>query len=177
MPVFRWGHSWDAFRDLEREVDRLLQSVNLTFQGFRFGRQFPALNLYEMEHEFLLTAELPGVRVEDLDLTIAGGILTLKGKPRDVGGIPEEKYRRQERVRGAWQRAVTLPERVQEENLTAELNQGVLKIHLPKAEAVTPRQIEVAAGDQNADANDTSQEIADQPTIHRSTNSKSIPVE
>ncbi|MEX1230922.1 MAG: Hsp20/alpha crystallin family protein [Planctomycetaceae bacterium] len=175
MPVFRWGHSWDAFRDLEREVDRLLQSVNLTFQGFRFGRQFPPLNLYELEGEFLLTAELPGMRVEDLELTISGGVLTLIGKPRDTGGIPEERYRRQERIRGPWQRAITLPERVQEEKLSAELNLGILKVHLPKAEALTPRQIQVTDGDQTA--SDTSAPSANPPTIRHHTNTKTIPIE
>ena len=180
MPVFRWGHSWDAFRDLEREVDRLLQSVNLTFQGFRFGRQFPSLNLFELEEEYLLTAELPGIRVEDLDLTIAGGVLTLKGKSHDTSAIPEERYRRQERVRGVWQRAITLPERVQEEKLSAELNLGILKIHLPKAEAVIPRQIQVADGDSSSvQAERGASPVAtsnNQPTIRHST-TKSIPIE
>ena len=57
MAVFRWGHSWDAFHDLEREVDRLLQSVNLTFQGLRFGRQYPPVNLYELPEEYLIIAQ------------------------------------------------------------------------------------------------------------------------
>lgn len=179
MPVFRWGHTWDAFRDLEREVDRLLQSVNLTFQGFRFGRQFPPLNLYELDDEFLLTAELPGVRVEDLELTIAGGVLTLKGKSRDTGGIPEERYRRQERVRGAWQRSITLPDRVHEDKLSAELNTGILKIHLPKAEALTPRQILVADGDIPPAESGTrvANTLPEQPAIRRHSGTKSIPVE
>src|SRR5687767_12438541 len=64
MPLFRFGQNWDPFGDLEREVDRLLRSVNLTFQGFRVGRQYPAVNLYELEGEYVLTAELPGTRIE-----------------------------------------------------------------------------------------------------------------
>ena len=99
MPLFRWGQSWDAFRDIEREVDRLLQSVNFTFPGIRLGRQSPAVNLFEMEEEFLLTAELPGTRVEDLELTISGGILTMKGKRTDVEGVPDDRFRRHERFR------------------------------------------------------------------------------
>ena len=66
MRVFRLGHNWsDAFSDLEREVDRLLRGVNLSIQGLRFGRQYPPVNLYELDDEYLLTAELPGVRVDD----------------------------------------------------------------------------------------------------------------
>jgi HSP20 family protein len=148
MPVFRWGQTWDAFRDLEREVDRLLSNVNFTFQGYRVGRQYPALNLYELEDEFLFTAEVPGTKVEELELTMAGGIMTIKGLRSDPEGIPEERFRRQERLRGPWQRSISIPERVQEEQLTAELKDGLLKIHLPKVEDVSPRQIPVVEGDQ-----------------------------
>lgn len=146
MPVFRWGQSWHSFRELEREVDRLLSSVNLTFHGIRLGRQYPAVNLYELSGEYLLTAELPGTRAEDLELTIAGGVLTIRGRRSDIEGVPDDRFRRHERFRGSWQRALSLPERVEEERLRAEFNHGILKIHLPKAEAPTPRQIPVVEG-------------------------------
>ncbi|MEO1999183.1 MAG: Hsp20/alpha crystallin family protein, partial [Planctomycetaceae bacterium] len=133
MPVFRWGHTWDAFRDLEREVDRLLQGVNLTFHGVRMGRQYPLVNLYEVDDEFLLTAELPGTRVEDLELTVADGVLTLKGKRDAAEPIPDENFRRHERFRGSWQRTISLPDRVREEALNADFTNGILKVHLPKA--------------------------------------------
>lgn len=145
MAVFRWGQtSWGTFRDLEREVDRLLESVNLSFQGIRFGRQYPPVNVYELDNELLLTAELPGTRPEDLEVTVANGILTLKGKRGGPDGVPDEAYRRQERPRGPWQRALSIPERIQEDKLTAEFANGVLKIRIPKAEAIQPRQIPVA---------------------------------
>jgi HSP20 family protein len=146
MPVFRWGHSWNTFRDLEREVDRLLQGVTLAFPGVRLGQPYPAMNLYEREHEFLLTAELPGVRSEDLELTIVGGMLTIKGSRNDSPEIPEERFRRGERFRGSWQRTIPIPDRVKQEELTAEFHNGILKIHLPKAEEVSPRQIPVVEG-------------------------------
>jgi HSP20 family protein len=146
MPVFRWGQAWHAFRDLEREVDRLLNSVNFTFHGIRLGRQFPAVNLYELEDEYMLTAEVPGTRSEDLELTIAGGILTIKGKRDDPDRVPEERFRRCERFRGSWQRSLSLPERVCEDRLTAEFNNGILKVHLPKAEPIEPRRIPVLEG-------------------------------
>jgi HSP20 family protein len=147
MAVFRWGQSWNhALGDLEREVDRLLRGVNLSLQGVRFGRQYPALNLYELPDEFLLTAELPGTRSEDLELTVAGGILTLSGKRNDLADVPEHRFRRTERFHGAWQRSVTIPDRVRDDDMTAEFSHGVLKIHLPKAEPTRARQIPVAEG-------------------------------
>jgi len=147
MPIFRWGRNWDPLRDLEREVESLLQSVNLTFHGIRFGNQYPAVNLLECEDEYLLTAEVPGIRTEDLDITVAGGVLTLAGKRSDTDDIPEDRFRRRERFRGSWQRSFRLPERVQDDKLNAEFNNGVLKIHLPKAESVKPKRIPVVDGD------------------------------
>ena len=146
MPVFRWGQEWSAVRDLEREVDRLLRSMNLTFHGFRLGRQFPAVNVYELEDEFLLTAEIPGMKADDLELTIAGGILTIRGRRFDPEDIPEERFRRNERFRGSWQRQISIPERVNEDALRAEFTNGVLRVHLPKADEIKARQIPVVEG-------------------------------
>lgn len=147
MPVFRWGHSWgDAFADLEREVDRMLSSVNMTVQGLRFGRQYPPINLYELPEEFLITSEIPGVRIEDLDLTIAGGVLTIRCQRQEEAPPAETTYRRQERPRGVWLRSLSIPDRVAEDGLNAELTNGILKIHLPKAPQDQPRQIQVMGG-------------------------------
>ena len=142
MAVFRWGHTWDPFRDLEREVDQLLARVSL-FHGIRFGRQYPPVNVYERDDEFLLTAELPGTRPEDLEVLISGGVLTIKGRRTGPEGIPDDRYRRQERPRGVWQRSLTLPDHIHEEKLAAEFTNGVLCIRLPKAHENQPRQIPV----------------------------------
>ena len=146
MAVFRWGQAWDPFRDLEREVENLLASVSLSFQGIRFGRQYPPVNVYELEGELLLTAELPGTRPEDLEVLVADGVLTLKGKRNGAEGVPDERYRRQERARGNWQRSLTLPERIQEDRMSAEFANGLLKVRLPKAPAAAPRPIPVSDG-------------------------------
>ena len=64
MAVFRWGQAWDeSFRNLEREVDRLLQGVNFSLQGVRFGRPYPALNLYELPDEFLTDCSVGAVNL------------------------------------------------------------------------------------------------------------------
>jgi HSP20 family protein len=146
MAVFRWRQSWGAFQDLEREVDRLLEGIRLPFPGFRLEREYPPVNLYELEQEYLLIAELPGTSAENLELTVAGGVLTLKGERTDPQPVPEDRFRRHERLRGAWQRSLTIPERIEEERVVAEFNDGILKIHLPKMTAVKPRQIPVIGG-------------------------------
>jgi HSP20 family protein len=146
MALFRWGHSWDAFHDLEREVDRLLHSVNLSFQGLRFGRQYPPVNLYELPNEYLITAELPGIKADELELTVANGVLSLTGRHVHPEGATDDRFRRQERPRGVWQRSISLPDRVQADKLSAEFVNGILKIHLPRAEETKARHIPVAVG-------------------------------
>lgn len=145
MAVFRWGHAFDAFRDLEREVDRLMRS--LTLEGFRIGRPFPAVNIYELESEILLTAELPGVAADDLELSVANGVLTIAVSRGDAKSVAEERYRRSERPIGHWERTFSLPSKVLDEEMYAELNHGVLKLHLPKAPAEEPRKIPVTESD------------------------------
>jgi HSP20 family protein len=148
MAVFRWGHALDAFRDLEREMDRLLRSVNLGFEGLRVARQYPPVNIYELDGEYLLTAELPGTRRDDLEVSVADGLVTIRGVRRGAAEVAEDRFRRSERPRGAWERTLSLPDRVQEEGMYAELNQGVLRLHLPKAPSAQPRQIRVVEAGQ-----------------------------
>lgn len=150
MPLFRFGQNWDPFADLEREVDRMLHSVNMTLHGLRIGRQYPAVNLYERDAEYILTAELPGANLEDLELTCSGGILTLKGRRIDSVEIPEHRFRRRERFRGEWQRTLSLPERVDENQVSATFTDGILKVRLPKGAASPVRQITVTEGDREA---------------------------
>lgn len=142
MAAFHWGHAFEAFRDLEREVDRLLHGVGRTFEGVRSGRPYPPINIYDLDDEYLLTAELPGTRADNFELSVANGMLTLRGGRR-ADGAPDDRYRRSERVHSEWERSVTIPARVQDDALRAELTNGILKVHLPKAPSSQPRQIRV----------------------------------
>ena len=60
MPVFRWRENWEPLRDLESQVERLLEGIPFPFPAIRFERHYPPVNLYELGSEYLLTAELPG---------------------------------------------------------------------------------------------------------------------
>jgi HSP20 family protein len=146
MPVFRWGQGWDAFQDLEREVDRLLQGVNLSLHGVRSARRFPMMNLIEKPEHFVLTAEVPGVDISDLEVTASGGRLTIKGVRRSPDEARDDTFRRQERFQGNWQRSIQLPDRVEEDGLKAEYTSGVLRITLAKAASSVARNIPVTEG-------------------------------
>ncbi|MCA9080197.1 MAG: Hsp20/alpha crystallin family protein [Planctomycetaceae bacterium] len=143
MAVFRWGSALEAFRDLEREMDRWLRRIDQSSYGPRLGRPFPALNMYESETEYLLVAELPGVQAEDLEISLANGALTLKFTRAPQPHVAEEKYRRSERLHGTWERSIALPDRVRDDGIQAEMANGLLKLHLPKVPTAQPRKISI----------------------------------
>ncbi len=145
MPVFRWGQSWDPLQDLEREVDRLLQGMNMSLQG-RSNRRFPLVNLLDHGDCFVLTAEIPGVDLADLDVSVANGVLCIKGVRKVPPEAREDAFRRQERFQGAWQRNLQLPERIDEEGMKADYTAGILRVTLPKTQDSSVRSIPVTEG-------------------------------
>ena len=146
MAIFRWGHAWDPYRDLELEVDRLMQGVNLTLHGVRFSRRFPQVNVLEMDDCFILTAEIPGIDVSQLEVTMSSGFVTIKGTRLPPAEAREDTFRRQERFHGPWQRKIQLPDRINEDGMRADYKAGVLRVTLPKAPSTAVRQIKVNEG-------------------------------
>ena len=137
-----WQRRWDPFHEIQREMGRLFESLE-PLQSWRLSRQFPALNLYDAGDRYVLTAPVPGMVPEELDLSITGETLTLRGERKRADGVSDESYRRQERPLGRWTRAVTLPDRVDVTQVSASYAQGVLTVALPKADSARPRQISV----------------------------------
>jgi HSP20 family protein len=143
MSGINWQRRWDPFRDLQREMGRLFETLEPL--ALRLVRQYPTINLYDVGDRYLLTAPLPGMAPEDLDLSITGETLTLKGERKRPEGVTDESYRRQERPFARWSRVVTLPDRVDGSQVAASFAQGILTVTLPKAESARPRQITVTA--------------------------------
>jgi len=144
MTGFHMPQRWDPFREIQREVGRLFETLE-PLQNWRLHRQFPAVNLYDASDRFILTVELPGTAPEDVDVSLTGETLTLRGERKRPEGVPEESYRRQERLFGKWSRTVPLPERVDGSKVAAEFARGVLTVSLPKAEEARPRHITVTS--------------------------------
>jgi len=135
---------WDPLRDFQREVGRLLESFE-PLQTLRIQRPFPAINLYDARDHYVLTAELPGMNPGDLDLSVTGETLTLRGERKRPEGVLDESFRRQERPFGRWSRNVTLPERIDGSKVAATFANGIPNVTLPKAEEAKPRHIAVTA--------------------------------
>lgn len=144
MSRMNWQRRWDPFRDFQREVGRLFETFE-PLTSWRLPRAFPPVNLYDAGETYVLTAQLPGVGPEDVDLSITGETLTLRGERKRTEGVSEDSYRRQERQFGRWTRTVTLPDRVETSDVAATFANGILTVTLPKSEESRPRQINVSA--------------------------------
>jgi HSP20 family protein len=125
-------------------MDRLFSDVFGRTESSTRGRGFPPVNVWEEGDNLLVEAELPGVKGEDLDISVVGDELTIKG--RRTGGEDGVTYHRRERTAGEFARVLRLPVDVDADGVNAALNEGVLLITLPKSEAAKPRRIQVKAG-------------------------------
>ncbi len=130
-----------------REMDRLFDSM-MSSQPFGFVPTirsqwtYPAINVWEDQGHLYAEAELPGLRMEDIEVLVTDDQLTLRGT-RGVDVPGEARALRRERAIGAFERSVVLPAPIDTEHVEARLTNGVLTITLPKAAAGKPRRIEV----------------------------------
>lgn len=142
-PAFR--NPWAEFERIRQGLDELSRTYVEKGKGQTQANVYPALNIYEETDRLLITAELPGVKATDLDLSIEGETLTLQGKRDRRQNEAGVSYHRREIESGSFSRAVALPVKVDAEHVGARLANGILTITLTKASAVTPRQIKVTA--------------------------------
>lgn len=106
----------------------------------------PPIDVHETADELVVTASLPGMKAEDVDITMTGQSLTLRGELKENNEVKREQYLYRERRFGSWSRSLQLPTRVQGEKAEATFADGVLTLRIPKAEEVKPRQIRINAG-------------------------------
>ncbi len=140
-----WQRRWDPFRELQREVGRILESFD-PFLTARRAQVYPPMNLYDAGDRYVLSAQLPGIAPGEIELAITGETLTMRGERKRSDGVKDESYRRQERPIGRWSRTITLPDRVDSAQVTASFSNGILTVTLQKAESAKPRHIAVASG-------------------------------
>jgi HSP20 family protein len=108
----------------------------------------PALDIAEGKDAYLVTVELAGVKLDDLEITLEDGLLTIQGERHFANDSSEELFHRVERSSGAFRRAITLPAHVEADAVNASMEDGVLRILVPKAEQAKPKRIQVTPGGQ-----------------------------
>jgi HSP20 family protein len=125
-------------------VNRLLSDFGRTSAPFH--GLFPPVNVSEDGENIYIRAELPGIQPEDLDVSVESETVTLRGERKQAQMLENVSYHRREREVGRFRRIISLPTRIDSDAANASFKNGVLKITLPKAREVKPRQIQVGSG-------------------------------
>jgi HSP20 family protein len=136
---------WDARQELaqlQREMNRLARRARRP-AGRRGARVFPSIIISATDEELVVRAEVPGMKLEEFEISVSGEILTVQGSRITGEGLEGGWYHRRERESGGFSRAVRLPAEVEGEQAEASYMAGVLTITLPLRKAAKPRQIPV----------------------------------
>jgi HSP20 family protein len=144
-PYRSFWSPWREMARLQRDMNRLFSQTPTGFAG-DVAPTFPAMNVWTDEDRAIVTAELPGVAPDDVDVSVVGDTLTLKGSRQPDELEEGETYHRRERRYGAFTRAFQLPFHVDPDQVEATFWDGVLQISLPRAEEDKPKKIAVKAG-------------------------------
>jgi HSP20 family protein len=141
---------WEPFREmisLRQAMDRLFEDSFVRFPHLSGDgvREFP-IDVYQTKKDLVVKAALPGVKPEEVDITITDDAVTIKGEHAEEQETKEYDYLYRERYYGAFSRSVAIPVKVKGEKAEATFEEGVLTLTLPKAEEIKPRQIKIKAG-------------------------------
>jgi len=140
---------WEPFRDLvslREAMDRLFEESVVRPGGSTLAPRTGgtlAVDVYETDEDVVVKASMPGVDPEDLEISITGDTLTIKGETRAEEEVEEENYFYRERRYGAFSRSMTIPTSVKADEADAGFEDGILTLRLPKTEEVKPKTIKV----------------------------------
>jgi HSP20 family protein len=137
--------SFDGLSTLRNEIDRLFESPlnELTRTSHLLSGSAPALDIFEDKDNFVVKAELPGMKKQDINVSLHDGSLSISGERKNEAKWEDAELYRSERFFGRFQRTVRLPAPVAADKIKGQYKDGVLTVTLPKAEEAKPKQIEV----------------------------------
>ncbi len=142
---------WSPYRDLMNIQDEFNRMIDRFFGRDFFGDLesistdvfYPAMDVKETKDKFIVTAELPGMKKEDIHIKFQDGALILEAERKEEKEEKDQNYHRRERHYGKFYRSFLLPTKIQADKINAKYKDGVLTIELPKAEEAKPKEIEV----------------------------------
>lgn len=147
VPFRRWRPSETRkdFPSLRREMDTFFDRFfkEMPWMGWEGEEWLPSINVSETDADIKVKAELPGLEAKDIEISVSGDILTLKGEKKEEKEEKEEKYYYKEQYAGTFQRSLRLPAEVQSDKVDAKFKNGVLNIVLPKAEGTETKKIKI----------------------------------
>ncbi len=147
---------WDPFReigDLRDTMDRLFErGITRPWRMLTFdaGEGFFPVDLFETDNEVVVKGSLPGMKAEDVEISVTGDVLTIRGETKEEHEEKKPNYYRQERRYGSFQRSMPLPAKVDADKAEAVFENGVLTLRLPKVPEVRPKTIAVKASNGTA---------------------------
>lgn len=141
---------WDPFSDMESLFSRLMPRSSVSWprlalddDGSAKFEWSPSVDISENEKEFLVRAEVPAVKKEDIKVTVDGGMITIAGERKQQKEEKNAKYHRVESVYGSFSRSFSLPENIDANSIKCESQDGVLTVHIPKTEAEKAKPVEI----------------------------------
>jgi HSP20 family protein len=144
---------WEPARELNTIQSEMNRLFNTLFDSPTAGngvstarRWIPAMDLVEVENEYVLRADLPGLSEQDVNIELQDNVLTISGERKHEHEESKEGYYRVERSSGSFSRTLTLPEGVDPEAIKASFDKGVLEVRVPKPEERKPRKVAIAVG-------------------------------
>ncbi len=141
--------TWDPFKDLEQFEQRLASAFGRGVakpngeEAIAMADWAPLVDISEDDKEFLVKAELPGLKKEEVKVTVEEGVMTISGERKVEKEEKTKKYHRVERSYGKFERSFTLPDKADGTKVNAEFKDGVLQVHLPKTEKPATKAVEV----------------------------------
>lgn len=144
MAIVRWRPLRDLYR-LQEDMDRFIDDFFHGFPGreVETGMWSPSVDICETEDAVIVTAEVPGMKKDDIKISIQDNVLMLKGEKHQEKEAKQENYHRLERVYGSFRRSFSLPASVDASKVKASYKDGVLRIELPKKEEARPKEIPI----------------------------------
>jgi HSP20 family protein len=137
---------WEPMREIDeffRQYSPFFGKTLLRDNGSR-ADWTPVANISETEKEYLIKAELPEVKREDVKITLENGVITIAGERKQTKEEKDENSLRVESFYGTFSRSFSFPENTDEKTIRAESKDGVLRVHIPKTVAVKPKQVQIA---------------------------------
>jgi HSP20 family protein len=142
-PTMTMGGSLNEFEKMRRDLDRLYGALRGGRAGEPGAGVFPLMNVTEDNDRFYIRAELPGIKADELDITVTGDSLNISGERRFTAEGEQVRYHRREREAGKFSRVITMPSQINTDKVEATSKDGILTIALAKSEMVKPKQITV----------------------------------
>lgn len=141
---------WDPYREMASFADRFNRALGAPGrerdEEMSLGAWMPPVDISEDQEKIRLTAELPGVREDQVSLQMENGVLTIRGERKFEEEKQGRNFHRVERSYGQFVRSFTLPNNVDREKIRASFTDGLLEIEIPKSEEARPRQIKITGG-------------------------------